>query len=414
MEKENKFLEYKEKVSKSYLKTVCAFSNYNGGTIVFGVTDDLKVVGFIDPTLEKLKIENQINDSIKPRPDFELVTNLDNTISLIVKKGKFPPYEYDNKTYKRNDTSTIEVSDEEKRNLYIKGANLSFEELPSKKDDLSFSYLSNVLSSTISIKEFNLDILRTLNLYSNETYNNAAELLSDSNSFSGLDIVVYGDNINEFKKRYTLSNISILKQYYDALTIYKDNYIIERIEEGFRKKVELIPFDAFREAIANVIIHRKYEIKANTKVEFYKDKIIINSPGGLTDDMNYEAFISGNFSSLRNPIIANVFHRLNIIEMFATGIKRINESYKHSIVKPEYKVIENCVTFILPSLNSIKLNDNEKKVYDVFKDDKKYKREELEELTDFSKATLLRVLNSLLSKNVIKKEGNSSLVRYFK
>lgn len=35
MEKENKYLEYKEQVSKTYLKTVCAFSNYDGGTIVF-------------------------------------------------------------------------------------------------------------------------------------------------------------------------------------------------------------------------------------------------------------------------------------------------------------------------------------------------------------------------------------------
>ena len=56
---------FKEK----YLKTVSAFANYNDGEIVFGVTDDLNVIGVDNPTEECLNIENQINDSINPFPD---------------------------------------------------------------------------------------------------------------------------------------------------------------------------------------------------------------------------------------------------------------------------------------------------------------------------------------------------------
>lgn len=40
MVKESKTLEYKEKVSQSFLKTVSAFANFEGGKILFGVTDD--------------------------------------------------------------------------------------------------------------------------------------------------------------------------------------------------------------------------------------------------------------------------------------------------------------------------------------------------------------------------------------
>lgn len=325
----------------------------------------------------------------------------------------FPPYFYDNKTYKRNDAFTIEVSEIEKRNLYARGLNLSFEELPSYKDNLTFSYLEECLKNSINLEKFDIDTLKTLSLYDDRNkYNNAALLLSDSNSFPGLDITIYGDSINEFKNRYTLTNISLLKQYYDSLTIFKDNYIIERIEEGFRNKVELIPINAFREAIANAIIHRKYETKANTKVEFFKDKIIINSIGGLSDDMSKEAFLSGKYSSLRNPIIANVFHRLKIIEMFATGIKRINDSYSNFIEKPIYEIGDNYITFILPVINSIKLSDNEKLILKYMKKDEYYKREDLEKLTSLKKATLLRSINNLISKNIIESENKGPNKRY--
>lgn len=105
-----------------------------------------------------------------------------------------------------------------------------------------------------------------------------------------------------------------MKQYYDSLDIYKGEYIVEKIDGGFRKKVELIPFEAYREALANAIVHRTWDINANTKIEMYQDKIIISSPGGLDGDMTKEDYIKGNYSYLRNPIIANVFRRLNIIE----------------------------------------------------------------------------------------------------
>lgn len=45
------------------------------------------------------------------------------------------------------------------------------------------------------------------------------------------------------------------------------------------KKVELISFEAYREALANAIVHRTWDINANTKIEMYQDKIIISSPG---------------------------------------------------------------------------------------------------------------------------------------
>ena len=70
--KENKRLEYKEKVTNTFLKTVSAFSNYQGGQIVFGINDEGITTGVDDCEQTCLDIENKINDSVSPQPDYEL------------------------------------------------------------------------------------------------------------------------------------------------------------------------------------------------------------------------------------------------------------------------------------------------------------------------------------------------------
>lgn len=145
MEREGKALEYKETVTKTYLKTVSAYANYNDGIIVFGVTDDYKVVGIKNAKDVCLNIENQINDSIKPRPDFTLKINEDNTITLCVKHGKATPYRYDGKAYKRNDSSTVEVDEIDEKRLVMFGLNISYEELFINDEELNFSFLEKTI-----------------------------------------------------------------------------------------------------------------------------------------------------------------------------------------------------------------------------------------------------------------------------
>ncbi len=125
--KENKNLEWKEKVTPQYLKTVSAFSNYEGGTILFGINDQGKVVPLSDPYKTCLDIENQINDNIQPQPDYALEVLDNSTIELHVQKGVYTPYRYKGKAYKRNDTATIEVDDLELSRLILAGQHLEFE-----------------------------------------------------------------------------------------------------------------------------------------------------------------------------------------------------------------------------------------------------------------------------------------------
>ena len=132
------------------------------------------------------------------------------------------------------------------------------------------------------IEAFSLDTLKTLELYDDRTgYNKAGELLADSNSFCGVDIVRFGDSINTILDRETLEHRSLLMQYDQALEFYWKYYQYEEIRGSIREQITLIPEEAFREAIANALVHRTWDIDAHINVSMFPDRIEITSPGGL-------------------------------------------------------------------------------------------------------------------------------------
>ncbi|MBQ1450313.1 MAG: ATP-binding protein, partial [Eggerthellaceae bacterium] len=141
--REGRSIEFKESMSKTFLKTVSAFSNYGGGSIYFGVNDDGEIVGLDDPDAACLDIENRINDSISPQPDYSLVVHkADSVVELMVREGRAKPYLYRAKAYRRNDSATIEVDQLEMMRLVLEGRNLAYEQLPAKTQDLSFETLA--------------------------------------------------------------------------------------------------------------------------------------------------------------------------------------------------------------------------------------------------------------------------------
>ena len=78
---------------------------------------------------------------------------------------------------------------------------------------------------------------------------------------------------------------------------------MKKIDGTSRKIVTRIPENAFREAIANAIIHRFWDIDAFIMVSMFDDRIEIRSPGGLPSGMSESEYLDGQISMLRNPII---------------------------------------------------------------------------------------------------------------
>ena len=358
-------------------------------------------------------LENKINDSIKPVPSYTLAINDDNTITLEISKGIYTPYLYKGKAYKRNDTSTIEVDRLELNRLVLEGMNQTYEEQESSNQNLSFLQLEMELSQKLGNEKISLDILRTLGLFKNEKYNNAAALVSDKNQYLGIDIIRYGRNINELMERQTNDFMSIFNMYHQAIDIYQKYYCYEKIEGSRRIPKEIVPKEAFREALANALVHRLWDINARIRISMFADKIEIVSPGGLPSGISKDEYLNGKYFFLRNPIIGNIFFRLGYIEMFGSGIKRIKEAYKDSLSKPNFQIYENSISVILPAIDQpIELTEDEQAVLNILISSPKLSRLQIEEKTKFSKTKTIRILNSLSKKDLIHKSGSGPNTKY--
>ena len=413
--RETRILEFKETITNTFLKTVSAFSNYDGGTIYFGIDDEGNIKGLPDVKQACLDIENKINDSISPQPNYMLeIQNNNRTIKLTVQSGLQKPYLYKSKAYKRNDTATIEVDTLELSRLILEGKNIRFEELPCEDQDLSFEILQHKLKECIQIETFNRDTLKTLNLYSDGNgYNNAAGLLADRNHFPGIDIVKFGENISVIQKRAIFENISILEAYEKAIDMYRDYYQYEVIQGADRKKMEKIPEAAFREAIANALIHRVWDVEAQIRVLMFDDKIEIISPGGLPAGITEEEYLSGKLSILRNRNLANVFYRLGFVEIFGTGITRIKQLYEGKLILPEFVVSENTITIVLPILeNALNLTEDERVIYKILSKTMPKPISEIEPYVLFGKSKVTKILKEMVKKGVVIVEGKGRGTKY--
>lgn len=397
--RETRTLEYKEKISNSFLKTVSAYANYGTGRIIFGVDDQGSAVGIDDPVKACIDIENKINDSISPKPDFTLQIDEDKqVITLTVSEGIHKPYLYKAKAYKRNDSSTVEADRLDLTSLILEGENLTFDELPSHTQELKFSSLEKKLKENVGIENFSTDILRTLGLFSKDRkFNNAASLLADKNDFPGIDIARTEENISYILDRRTFSGISVLDQYDLTIEMYRQYYQYEVIDGIKRRSIEKIPETAFREACANALIHRNWNIPANIRIIMFPDRIEMISPGGLPNGVTKEDYLQSKVSILRNPILGGVFFRMHYIEHFGTGVLRILESYKNSSRKPVFDINENSIRVVLPDIVNEKLSADQQIVYEMMKDGSEIATKDVIEHTGFSRSKSTAVLKSLVS-----------------
>ena len=413
--RETRTLEFKETITNTFLKTVSAFSNYDGGTILFGVDDDGNIKGLPDAKQACLDIENKINDSITPQPDYMLeIQNSDQTIKLTVKSGLQKPYLYKSKAYKRNDTATIEVDTLEFSRLVLDGKNIRFEELPCKDQELSFEILRRKLKENIRIENFDKDTLKTLNLYNDDNgFNNAAGLLADKNHFPGIDIVKFGENISIIQKRSTFEKVSVLEVYEKALEVFRDYYQYEVIQGADRKKMEKISETAFREAIANALIHRVWDVDSQIRVLMFDDRIEIVSPGGLLSGITEEEYLAGKLSVLRNRNLANVFYRLGFVEIFGTGITRIKQLYAEALIKPDFEVSENAIKIMLPIFEkNVDLTKDEIVIYKLLSKTMLKPISEVAPYVPFGKSKTTKLLKEMCQKGVITVEGKGKGTKY--
>ncbi len=433
-EGEHKTQEFKAQYSKTMLKTVSAFANYHDGRILVGISDQGNVIGIKNVSEERLKIENAINDGVRPKPFYEVeVTNLEGVKVIVytIYKGDRTPYTYNQKAYERMDTSSVEVDRERYDELVLLGRNSNYEELE-YMGELEFKILGDALKSSLEISSVDINILKSLGLYRNKSYNNAASWIADKGQDEsiGLHLICYKDqSMTEIIDRKSISKTSILKHFNESMNFY-DRYIRQKdlIKGERRITYEEVPRVAFREAVINAIVHRDYRKKAFSRIEFFPDRIEILSVGGLPVGTTEEEYLRGRFSNLRNPIVADLFFRLGYIEKMGTGIRRIKQSYRDSEIKPVFHVMKNSIHITLPIMEGfvdvrsetdngsrqedIRLSHEEERIINFFAAEGIMTRMDIENRMHVGKTKAVELLNELIEKGYIKKTGKGRRVKY--
>lgn len=412
--RETKKLEFKRDLSNSFLKTVSAFANYGSGRILFGVDDAGNKLGLDDPASVALAIENKINDAISPVPEYSIdIDSRTGVIELTVYAGLRKPYLYHSKAYRRSDTSTVAVDQLELKRLVLEGENLTYDAFPINDTDLAFTYLESWLGRAAGVSAVTPDVLRSLELLDADgAYNIAAKLLADNNDMPGIDAVRFGESISVLLDRETYAGCSILEQYDRAVELFRRYYVYEEVAGFERVERQRIPENAFREAIANALVHRQWDVTSHVTVSMFDDRVEVVSLGGLPSGLSLHDYLEGQVSVLRNPILGNVFFRLHIIERFGTGTLRIRDAYRGFARQPRFTVSDSSIRVMLPvALQTPGLSADEEVVWHVL-EGRTMAISDIAEAVGFSKTKLKGILKRMAQVGVIEVVGSGRGTRY--
>lgn len=442
---EDSSFELKREYTEDLKKTIVAFGNTHGGTVLIGVDDDSTVVGVknLDETL--LKITNTIKDSIKPDlTGFTqcIVQSQENKeiIRLNIQKGTNPPYYISGKgispsgVFIRHGASTIPASETAILNMIKETDAQRYENMPSLNQNLTFNELSLEFSRRNIIFEANQ--MKTLHLLNNSNiYTNLGLLLSDQCQHTIKLAVFQDDNKNSFKDRKEFSG-SLLKQLsdcYQFIDMY--NKLRSTITGLTREDYRDYPEESIRESLLNALIHRDYSYSSSILISIFPSKIDFVSIGGLPKGISLDDIMIG-LSISRNENLANIMYRLNLIEAYGTGIPKILNSYEPPHLKPLLETTTNAFKITLFNRNetslykkseldhgykvserhknsiSLDLNLNETKAMIIFKKQDIVYRKDIQNTLECSQAVAVRILKSLLDKNQIRSIGKGRSTSY--
>ena len=350
-EGEGSMLEYKESLSSSFARDVVAFANSSGGKILLGVRDDGTVVGIRDSN----KLRAQIQDIARncDPPVKVLIGVVGKVMVITVRESETKPVQCREGFFWRQGAGTQKLSRDEIRDFFRSEGAIRFDLTVCPKfcypeDFDREKYNAWISQSRITPKGRIDDVLVNIEV---------AERAGRRLIFRNAGVLFFAKNVNHFFPQAYVTcllakgtdkvNILDRKDFAGGLVsdIEESLRFIERntrtgyrIEKLRREDVPEYPMRALREAITNAVMHRDYfEAGANVFVEIYDDRIEISNPGGLPKGLNKEEL--GTRSVRRNPLIADLLHRIAFIEKAGTGIRRmIEDARKHKCPEPKFTV----------------------------------------------------------------------------
>ena len=374
-----------ERRPKSWLKSVSAFANGAGGLLIFGVNDKGELLGLVDSKDVSEKISEIIKTKMDPIPQVIMEINKETGkefLILRVPSGIETPYYYigdGNRTaYIRVGNQSIPAGNIDLKQLVLRGSDKTYDSLTSqfKYKDFAFTKLRSVYRKRAGKDLEESDFLSFGLTDAYGMLSNAGALLADDSPirhsrlfctrWNGLD---KASGVLEAidDKEFSASLITLLQSGEE----FVKNNSRKRWKKTANGRLEMpdYPERAVLECIVNALIHRDYlDMGSEVHIDMYDDRLEIYSPGGMYDGSIVQNLdIDRVPSRRRNPIIADIFNRINYMERRGSGFKKIKSDYRKEVnykenLEPKFYSDSTSFWVTLFNLNYDVPIDNDKEV----------------------------------------------------
>lgn len=426
---ESETVELKRTYVDDIRKEIIAMANCSGGMIYIGVNDDGTIEGIDDCDSMIQRIANGVRDAIKP--DITMFLHYEAQlfegkyiVAISVQTGTNKPYYLAAKglrpegVFVRQGTSSVPASDASIRLMIKETDGENYEDMRSLNQTLTFDDATKAFLT--EKMEFGATQMRSLGLIGADgLYTNLGLLLSDQCPHIIKAATFSGNDQQEFQDRREFGG-SLLKQINDAYE-YLDlrNHNHASFEGLHRVDQKDYPTPALREALLNAVVHRDYSFSAGTLISVYADRIEFISVGGLIRGVSLDDVLLG-LSICRNQKLANVFYRLNLIEAYGTGMKKIQAVYLNNSRQPAFQTTSNAFKVVLPKVmqdnnlagDDVPGDDRVVKITQYIQDNGSITRQDVEALLNVKTATAIRVIRELLDKGAISIVGRGKNTQY--
>jgi len=342
---EGKTLEFKRDLSspEGVLKSLVAFANTAGGTLIVGVDHGTNAVrGVSDVLKAEERLASLITDSIQPHlvPDIEIVPwRAVHVLIVRIYPSNARPHHLAHmgpqagifvrvgSTNRRADPSQIEE-------LRRSNRTDSFDEeaIPRLNSEaLDFRLASELLAPYRKVTSRAWSTLRVMTEHQGHSIPTIGGLLLfGKDRFSMFpDSWIQAGRFAGTTRTKLLDSTEIrsaLPQAAEEAILFAQKHLKrESVIEGVRRRERWsLPLVAIREAVMNAVVHADYAQKGTRiRIAVFDDRIEIENPGLLPFGLTVEDIQQG-VSKLRNRVIGRVFHELRLIEQWGSGIQRMN------------------------------------------------------------------------------------------
>ena len=324
---------------KSWLKSVSAFANTEGGSLFYGVNDDGVIVGLENPQSDADFISEMMKARLDPVPEVQLIPIEHEGHTLLevkVKAGTLTPYYYyqdgTRTAYVRVGNESVECNSQQLLSLVLKGTHMTWDSLPTQVDAGKHSFI--ILANTFreqTHQEWNDKYLESFGLVTPDgKLTNAGLLFVDnctvfqSRIFCTRWTGLYKDDaISSVEHRANL--VLLLKYGMDFIKNYTMSGWVKM--PNYRLNLPDYSDRAIFEGLVNHLIHRDYTIMGGeVHIDIYDDRVELVSPGAMLDGTQIQDRDIYKVPSMRrNPVIADVFTQLDYMEKRGSGLRKMRE-----------------------------------------------------------------------------------------